>query len=323
MALQSSGAIKLSEINTELGRSSTATISLDSAESGGYDTINTNSPSYPSNARPASISEWYSYNHSAAAPVVNTHYWLGDGVNDTMRFTGNSYDLFAANTSQDMSFCGWYRIDETSAQVQHLMSASTSTVDGNNQIFIQYHGSLNRLMFRYRHNGAFHQVQKSLHDNFSETGVSSSGWTSTNRGNTNGNGFVFLAFTYDASNRTASSGMKIYWNDEPMNATASSSDVGSPAAWNARSFAIGDLVSTSPNNANVFKGGIDQVSVYKKVLTQAEITSLYNSGVPRSCSANGVTTNLVAEYKLDNNTDNSSGTFMDLQNIGGGTFISY
>jgi len=57
----------MSEINTELGRSSTATISLDSAESGTYATINTASSSYPNDARPASMSEWYSYDHSAAS----------------------------------------------------------------------------------------------------------------------------------------------------------------------------------------------------------------------------------------------------------------
>lgn len=67
MALQASGTIKMSEINTELGRTSTATISLDDAESGVYATINTASASYPSNAQPASMSEWYSYDHSAAA----------------------------------------------------------------------------------------------------------------------------------------------------------------------------------------------------------------------------------------------------------------
>ena len=67
MALQASGTIKMSEINTELGRTSSATISLDSAESGTYATINTASSSYPNNARPASMSEWYSYDHSAAS----------------------------------------------------------------------------------------------------------------------------------------------------------------------------------------------------------------------------------------------------------------
>lgn len=66
MALQSSGEIRMSQINVELGRSSTATISLNTAEDGGYTTINTNSASRPSATNPATMSEWYSYNHSAA-----------------------------------------------------------------------------------------------------------------------------------------------------------------------------------------------------------------------------------------------------------------
>ena len=57
----------MSEINTELGRSSTATISLDDAENGTYATINTASASYPSATNPASMSEWYGYDHSAAS----------------------------------------------------------------------------------------------------------------------------------------------------------------------------------------------------------------------------------------------------------------
>lgn len=54
----------MGDINVELGRSRTAYISLDAAENGSYVAINTNSPSRPSSSNPASISEWYSYNHS-------------------------------------------------------------------------------------------------------------------------------------------------------------------------------------------------------------------------------------------------------------------
>lgn len=66
MTMPASGTISMSQINTELGRSSTATISLDTAENGGYAAINTNSSSRPSASNPAALSEWYSYNHSAA-----------------------------------------------------------------------------------------------------------------------------------------------------------------------------------------------------------------------------------------------------------------
>lgn len=67
MALQSSGEIRMSQINSELGRAGNATISLDTAESGGYVAINTGSASKPNDARPAAMSEWYSYDHSASS----------------------------------------------------------------------------------------------------------------------------------------------------------------------------------------------------------------------------------------------------------------
>jgi hypothetical protein len=64
MALQSSGQISMGDINVELGRTRTAIISLDTAENGGYVTINARSTNKPSATNPATISEWYSYNHS-------------------------------------------------------------------------------------------------------------------------------------------------------------------------------------------------------------------------------------------------------------------
>jgi hypothetical protein len=78
MTLPSSGnTIKMSEINTELGRSSSATISLDTAENGGYVTINVYSPSRPSSGNPASMSEWWSYNQNATTTTTAPCYNLG------------------------------------------------------------------------------------------------------------------------------------------------------------------------------------------------------------------------------------------------------
>ena len=91
MTLTSSGQISMSQINTELGRSSSSQISLDSAENGSYATINTNSGSYPSSGNPATMSEWYSYNHSAEGDALN---WICGG-----RSTWNS-DGTRTNTIQ-------------------------------------------------------------------------------------------------------------------------------------------------------------------------------------------------------------------------------
>ena len=300
MALQSSGQIKISEIKSELGSSSNSLRALSAAAGLSV---------------PDAISEFYGY----SSVVANDYYWLGDGVNDTLRFTGHGSALFNANSTDDFSYSGWFRVDETTDQLQWLGSFSTSTPGGGNMIFIQYRNA--QLQLRYRNNSAFHQKFVGVVANSSVTGITSGGWTSSNRGNTNSEAFVFLTFTYDASNRNASTGIKIYWNGQEMTSVAQANSVSSPASYAVRSAAIGDAVSSSPNNASVFKGGIDQVSVYKKVLTQAEITALYNSGTPIAGVDAGVTTNLLAEYRLENNGNNSSGVFPAMTNTGG-SFIN-
>lgn len=90
MTLPASGQISFSQINTELGRSAGTTISIESAENGVYATINTLSPSYPSSTNPASISEWYSYNHNYTTTTTTTT--AADVI--VIFAPGNPYDAF-------------------------------------------------------------------------------------------------------------------------------------------------------------------------------------------------------------------------------------
>lgn len=91
MALPTTGEIKMSQINTELGRASNATIALDSAERNGYAPINQCSPSRPSGANPASMSEWRGYNHSASCSGLPTIYiYLQNQNNQNTNFLGTA-----------------------------------------------------------------------------------------------------------------------------------------------------------------------------------------------------------------------------------------
>jgi hypothetical protein len=68
MALQSSGTIKMSEINEELGRSSTSSnTTLKNLNTGAHVSINSVSENKPNSSAPHQMSEFYSYNHSAAS----------------------------------------------------------------------------------------------------------------------------------------------------------------------------------------------------------------------------------------------------------------
>ena len=320
MALPSSGTISVSDILEEGQVDPSETASLKGLAQGALFTINTNSPSYPSSTGPFAMSDWYGYDHSAFTPSL--YYWLGDGVNDTLRFTNHSSTLFGSN--DDFSYSGWFRVDETSNQDQWLGSFAEASPSGSNMIFIQYSATSNRMQLRFRKGGGgnFHQRFWSISstNNTSITGVNSNGWYSTNRGNVNSEGFVHLVFTRDNSD-TTSSGMNLYWNGTKLPESIQFNSR-SLATFNIQSAAVGDAVASSPNNANVFKGGIDQVSVYNAVLSQSDVTALYNSGTVATCADAGVTSNLLAEYRLENNTTNTNGNFPSLVNSGG-TFQQY
>jgi hypothetical protein len=324
MALQSSGQIKISEIATELGVGGEPDLNLGGLSTGSFGTINTANAvaDRPDEEPPHAMSEFYSYDHSASSVTDSDYYWLGDGVNDTLRFTNHSSTLFGSN--DDFSYSGWFRVDETSNQMQWLGSFSEASPNGSNQIFIQYNPTSARMQLRFRYGGGgnFHQRFWSISstNNTSITGVNSNGWYSTNRGNVNSEGFVHLVFTRDNSDST-SSGMNLYWNGTKLPESIQFNSR-SLASFDIKSAAIGDAVGSSPNNANVFKGGIDQVSVYDAVLSQSDITALYNSGTVATCADAGVTSNLLAEYRLENNTTNTNGNFPSLVNTGG-TFQTY
>ena len=319
MAIQSSGAISASQIGAELNQGTGEELSLYQAERGNYEAINSASASKPNGVDPHSMSEWYSYDHDASSLVDNDYYWVGDGVNDNIKAAGSSIGW---GTTEDLSWSGWYRIDATNGGVEQFGGISTSTVSGSNQVFLQYNGSQNRIYHRVRVGGTFGQRQYPLHDNLSITGVSSAGWKSTNRGNVNSDGFVHLTFTYDASD-TSSNAFQVYWNAAKLTSSVNNNSGTRSSSWSGGSVTIGDLPSSAPNGPNVWQGGIDQVSMYKKVLTQSEITALYNSGTPITGTDASVTTNLLGEYRLENNgNDSSSGAFPNLTN-NGGTFTTY
>lgn len=147
MALPSSGAISFSDINTELGRSSsTANTSLASLSNGTYATINTNNASSdrPDGATPHSMSEWYSYCHAMGwsnlianftlsgtdgattiSPLKTTTFTCGSG-NTTMSRTTNSGGAVVTvqykwSTTGDpgTGSSGWTTISTSTASIAH------------------------------------------------------------------------------------------------------------------------------------------------------------------------------------------------------------
>ena len=74
MALPSSGQISFANINTELGRPTTAQIGINQAELGAYVLINPSSSAKPDGSNPNAIAEWHSYNHNQGVVNITVNY---------------------------------------------------------------------------------------------------------------------------------------------------------------------------------------------------------------------------------------------------------
>lgn len=74
MTLTGSGQISFNDIRIELGIPTKSPFSLDDAENGnvgaGYPAINKCSSPFPASSNPASLNEWYGYNHTASYSTI-------------------------------------------------------------------------------------------------------------------------------------------------------------------------------------------------------------------------------------------------------------
>lgn len=303
MALQSSGQIKMSEIATEFGVSGEPNQSLKDFSGGFFGAINTNSSSYPDGESPHAMSEFYSYDHDAAAAYSNTRYYQNDGTGDYIDCT-TSTSPFDINSTQDLSFSFWVR-NTGSKQNQLIINFGNTNANGNNRIMVNYSANLNRIICRMRTNSVNFDRQFALHDNSSATGISSSsnGWSSTSRGNVNGQNFCMLTMTYDASQSTGAGAFKLYWNATECTTTATSNS-GTRTAITSTKGRIGENLHLT-NSAGNTTLDYDEIKIYNKVLSSSEVTTLYNSGTIAD-SSQTVSSGLITEWTFDNNNANDS-----------------
>lgn len=300
MALQSSGQISINDIKTELGNSSGSLATLSTAAG---------------KSAPHAISEFYGY-----ASYTNSHYYSNDGTNDYITGEKVSSTPFDINTTQDLSFNFWVRIKSTSKNNETLWNFGSTNANGNDRIFMQYIASSNRFLCRVRTNSVNFDRQFALHDNSSATGISNSstGWTTSQRGNVGDDNFSMITLTYDASQSSASNAFKLYWNASELTTQAASNN-GTRGSRRADYFRFCENIHTtaSAGNANV---DIDEFKVYTDILSSSEITTLYNSGVPTDSSQTH-SSSLLTEWTFDSDEQDSAGLYTT--SIVGGSRTAY
>jgi len=321
MALQSSGQIKFSELNTELSRTSTDEISLTDASTGVLGAINTNNAvaDRPDQSEPHAISEWYSYNHNAAGAYTNTHYYNNSRTALRRSATVSPFNL---SGSQDLTVSMWVKQKPTTAN-EIMWDLSNTSSNSANRFFLQYHKSLNRIVARHRTGSVNYDRQWSLHDNNSVTGTGTNSgvaWSDTNRGNVNSDGWGMLTVVYDASQSNAVNGLKLYWNAAEV-ATSAVANSGTRSSSAVNDFTIGNNNHNSTTTAGGMNANVDEIKIFTSALSASNITSLYNSGVV-SNAANSYSTGLLTEITFDSDTADSNGNF-PLNNRDTGTRTAY
>jgi hypothetical protein len=198
------------------------------------------------------------------------------------RFNGSTKltaSTSALNITGDSSFSFW------------LKPSLSATASGGNQVFISKGA--------YASNGYYFQIQATtLRANFNQSG--SNAFFGSNSMYMNSppvhdftEKWVYVVFTYKFSTRVA----KIYRNGALMETYTFAFNPANPGT---SEFAIGVLNS---GGGAEYTGSISNLGFWTTELTQANVTSLYNSGEGLSYENLGsLTTNLTNYYKLSETT---------------------
>lgn len=258
MALQSSGPISLSDIATEQGISTTNMSLRSMSNTAGF-------------ATPDAITEFYGY----SAGVSNTNYWEFSNAGEGLVFQRAAGTTLSTGVDMCVSF--WFRPEwgatDVNAMLYEFTNSATAVTD---RFFLLYDYGLNRLVARLRTNsGNSRGTHWNLNSNSSQTGISSGAWHSGNVGNVNSDGLAHIVITYDSSASTGQAAFDCYWNGVKMPNKITN------LTTTIFNYQISHLAINRPpsSTGSARESQYDNFAFFhNKMLSQSEITALYNSG---------------------------------------------
>lgn len=149
-----------------------------------------------------------------------------------------------------------------------------------------------------------------------QTGLGTSYWTNTNRGDVNDNDFSMLTITYNGSMST--SNLKCYWNANDIGAAyyGSGQNSGTPVA-DTDQARLQVLLGTSYSGTGTgdqgagYAGGngntyIDQYSLWDSALSSTAVSDLYNEGEGGTISTTEQPEGLIVYYSFDSTSQDTN-----------------
>ncbi len=294
MALQSSGAIKISEIKAELGSSSNSLRTLSAAA--GFST-------------PDAMSEFYGY-----ASYTNTSYYRNDGVNDYILYQNGSGAVTFGVTP--VTVCFWVRQNSSTNKNAQMINLAPG-LNKDYRIMLDYNISNNKLRFNHRSDATNTMREYYLGNNFTATGVSGA-WTLDNRGNVNNRGFTMITYSYDPG-LPGLDGLRVWWNDRELTSQAQVS--GTRSSLQINNMRVGENIHTTASAGNM-NMDIDEIKMYNAAYGQGEIDALYNGGTVVNNAQLGFG-NLVSEISFDSGGAIDSSGYFNSPQVVGGQILNY
>ena len=271
MAVPDSGtALSLAGIRAEIATntynaSATTTTSLQSIAT--ETSINSNSSSVPNATAPHAMSEWYSYDHDAAASFADNVSFDFDGTNDYLTRTPMSGLVTTGSVSV------WVKLDSMSAN--GFIFQIREEEGSNNQIILLWNNASGVIRGNVKFAGT--------------TNVVDSGSGLENDGN-----WHHVVFNWMSGSKTSANNQTEIYID--------GSRTDSDAIGNTWSGEAGELVigrNGIQSNA-YFNGHMNDYAIFNDALTASEVSAIYNSGAPKDESSHS---GLIAYYTMEAYSD--------------------
>jgi len=336
MAVPGSGAISLAGIGAEVKNSAydaSSTGSVTLATLATETDINTNSSERPDDEVPHAMSEWYGYDHDAAPAFTDSNAVaksITTGVGQAIVIASTSTYSLTQSDAYTIGFwikAGWN--NSLNTNIHFFATNDGSSTARNQQIRIFYNESNNRLEFRIGHNSSNRSLNFwPLHSHLSATGLPGSSasqyWSSSNRGNVNGNDYTHLVISKGTGTTLSASNIAAYWNGTKLgNAFYSSGNNFGTVSMStaARRVTLGSAAHHYEKSGNNNETKYNVLTIFNKQLSDSEVTTLYGSGSPVSPTVAGNIGNLVGYYNFESDGSDTSGNSSPTFTISGNSNI--
>tara|TARA_R100001463_G_scaffold16961_1_gene43811 strand:- start:323 stop:1402 length:1080 start_codon:yes stop_codon:yes gene_type:complete len=342
MAVPSSGAISLAGLKAEVdtntyNASATTATSLFTIAT--ETTFNSDSTSTPNSSAPHGMEEWYGYDHDATASwsddyAISKSITTGIGQAiyfDTPADSASHFIQTDAFTINIWVKAGWSSSNNSSIFLWDSAPLDHSS-NWDNRMMLRYRESNNRMYLQIQNNNSgnkdiqsewlFHSNSGAYAAAYSASGLGSTYWSASNRGNVNSNNFTMITIT--KSTTAASSGVTLYWNGvscgaPPINADTSPGSLGMHDD-DTKRWTIGSNLQhfNEPSGNSYYRAGdtseseFNDFAVWNAELDADNVAALYNSGTPFDVtSSNGdydSESDLVLYYAFENTTSKTGGS---------------